>query len=222
VRPLPRHLLTVVSVVLVPGCTLLAPLPDRSRFFLLTPAVDVATRERVASPALVLGRVRLAPYLDRSSVATRLSTEEIHYSGRDRWAEPLDRNVARVLAVNLSRFRATEPVATGVQTLRVDVDIGRLDTTQRGEAVLTAHWRIERVEPREILLERDSHLSRTPAGSGTPAAVAALNGVLADFCEEIASAARGLPQPGVAVAGAQPRRERSSASVEIRVPRLGL
>ena len=199
-----RHWTAIATVVLVTACSrMLRPQPDSSRFFVLTamdrPAADPAS-DRGRPLTLALGPVRLAPYLDRNDLAIRLSADEIRYSDGERWAEPLERNVTNVLASNLSRLLGTARVFAYPQppgllpAYQIDVEIGRLDTTRGGEATLAAHWTIAELGTRDLLASRDSYLTRAAAGTGTPAAVAALSGVLAELSQEIASTVRELPR----------------------------
>ena len=201
-----RHWIAVATVVLATACSrMLPPQPDPSRFFVLTamdpPTADPSpTSDRVRPLTLAVGPVRLAPYLDRNDLAIRLSADEIRYSDGERWAEPLERNVTNVLALNLSRLLGTARVFAYPQpagllpAYQIDVEIGRLDTTRGGEATLAAHWTIENLGTRDLLASCDSYLTRAAAGSGTPAAVAALSGVLAELSQEIASTVRDLPR----------------------------
>jgi len=202
-----RHRLAVAPFVLATACGILSPQPDRSRFFVLTampPSADMASPTSYGIPplALAVGPVRLAPYLDRNDLAIRLSADEIRYSDRDRWAEPLDSNVTRLLALNLSYLLGTARVVTYPQpcnlrpAYRIEVGIGRLDTSVAGEATLQAHWTIEDLGTRKVLAIRDSHLTRLAAGTGTPAAVAALSGVLDELSQQIAAAIRALAGEG--------------------------
>ena len=114
-RRLCRHWIAVATVVLATACSrMLPPQPDPSRFFVLTamdpPTADPSpTSDRVRPLTLAVGPVRLAPYLDRNDLAIRLSADEIRYSDGERWAEPLERNVTNVLALNLSPDTATSP-----------------------------------------------------------------------------------------------------------------
>jgi len=198
--------MAVATVVLASACRMLSPQPDPSRFFVLTavalptPDVPSATSEGVRPLTLAVGPVRLAPYLDRNDLAIRLSADEIRYSDGERWAEPLDRNVTHVLVLNLSRLLGTVRVVAYPQPPRlrpayqIDVEIGRLDSTYAGEATVAAHWTIEDLGTRELLAIRDSYLTRPAAGTGTPAAVAALSGVLAELSEQIAWTVRDLPR----------------------------
>jgi len=200
-----RHRMAVATVVLAPACSMLSPQPDPSRFFVLTaielPAADVPSpmSDSIRPVVLAVGPVRLAPYLDRNDLAIRLSADEIRYSDGERWAEPLDRNVTRVLALNLSYLLRTARVVTYPEApslrpgYQIEVEVGRLDSTRTGEATLAAHWTIEDLGTHELLAIRDSYLTRPAAGTGTPAAVAALSGLLAELSQQIASAVPVLP-----------------------------
>ena len=200
-----QHGMAIATVVLASACSVLSPHRDPSRFFLLT-AMAPATSDMPPATSgggrpltLAVGPVRLAPYLDRNGLAIRLSADEIQYSDGERWAEPLDRNVTNVLALNLARLLGTARVIAYPQSqglppaYRIDVEIGRLDTTLAGAAILAAHWTIEDLGTRDLLASRDSYLTRATAGTGTVAAVAALSGVLAELSQEIASTVRDLP-----------------------------
>ena len=196
----------VATFVLATACSVLSPQRDSSRFFVLTamspPTSDglPATSDPGRPLTLAVGQVRLAPYLDRNDLAIRLSADEIRYSDGERWAEPLERSVTNVVALNLSRLLGTArvvayPQPPGLRTAyQIDLEIGRLDTTRAGEATLAAHWTIENLGTREVVASRDSYLTRAAAGTGTPAAVAALSGVLAELSQEIASTVRDLPR----------------------------
>ena len=194
--------ITIATFALVTACSVLSPQRDSSRFFVLTamapPTSDGPPATSDGRLTLAVGLVRLAPYLDRNDLAIRLSADEIRYSDGERWAEPLERNVTSVLALNLSRLLGTGrvvayPQPAGLRTAyQIDLEIGRLDTTRAGEATLAAHWTIEDLGTRDVVASRDSYLTRAAAGTGTPAAVAALSGVLAELSQEIASTVRDL------------------------------
>ena len=201
-----RLWMAVAIVVLVTGCSMLSPQPDPSRFFVLNaiapPTEDTpsATSNGARPLTLAVGPVRLAPYLDRNDLAIRLSADEIRYSDGERWAEPLERNVTNVLALNLTRLLGNARVVVYPEpagrrsAYQIDVEIDRLDSTRAGEATLAAHWTIEDLGTRDLLASRDSYFTRAAGGTGTPAAVAALSSVLAELSQEIASTLRDLPR----------------------------
>jgi len=204
-----RNWTVVATVVLSTACGLLSPQPDPSRFFVLnavaipTPDQPSPTSAGLRPLVLAVGPVRLARYLDRNDLAIRLSADEIRYSDVERWAEPLEHNVTGVLALNLSRLLGSAqvvayPQSSGLRpTYQIDVEIARFDTTPGGEATLAAHWAIQDPGTHGLLARRDSHLTRTAAGSGTQAAVAALSDLLAELSREMASTVRDLPRKAI-------------------------
>ncbi len=60
------------------------------------------------SPYIGVGPIDLPPYLDRPQIVTHASANALGLSEFDKWAEPLDGNVLRVLAENLSILLSTD------------------------------------------------------------------------------------------------------------------
>jgi uncharacterized lipoprotein YmbA len=183
------------------GCALLAPQPDRSRFFLLTalpPEVDAPPPLPVA---LGLGPVTLPPYLARGRLAVRVAPNQIAYSERDWWAEPFATNVVRVLAQDLALRLGTDdvllfPWAAGTApAYAVAVDVARFEPDRAGTVRLVAQATVRDGRTSDVLAVRD--LDRTVAAENTePAAVAAAESrALAELSDEIAAAVRAAVRP---------------------------
>ena len=153
--------LALLSVV---GCSFKSETAP-SRFYLLRPLpADAAAEARggSAGPVIALGPVNVAAYLDRPQIVTRAPGAEVKISEFERWAEPLEDNVAAVLADNLARLVPTERVSAYPARLlldfdiRVTVDVIRFDGVLGGDVVLDARW---------ILLsgagEAEAHMQRS-------------------------------------------------------------
>ena len=195
-------------VSLVAGaCSVLAPIPDRSRYFTLggVPAAEATLpRDASATAGSVvygLGPIVLPAYLDRSQIATRLSPTEVGYSQWDRWAEPLAANVESVLHRQLAAELGTDAIVTypWVGGTRVDYQIEirllQFETDTAGESHLVARWAIRDVQANRTLAANEAFLARPGLPNDTPGATAALSGMLADLGHEIAAALRELPPP---------------------------
>ncbi len=185
--------------VLAAGCSVLAPRPDRSRFYILTPAAGGSADPALAAAAgpstqltLGVGPVSLPDYLRRLPVVTRVEPNRIEISEEKRWAEPLDKSFSRVLCENLATMLGTErierypwPLATKVD-YQVEVDVQRFETTSDGQTQLVASWIIHDGRDGKIL-----YASRTvesaPAGADAASASAGLSADLAVMCREIAT-----------------------------------
>ncbi len=206
-----------VCTVLVAGCTVLAPQPDTSHFFLLAPLpmsdAQQSSGESVLHPKMLLGLgpIKLPPYLDRNEIAVRLGPTQVTYSAVDRWAEPLNVNVSRVLLQNLSELLGTDrivmyPWSNAMEVeYQIRVELLSFEATKSGEAQLAARYGILPAGGRDALAVRDVNFSR-PGGADTALAVAALSATLGDLSRDIAATLRQLPKPQETPT---PRRRRS-------------
>lgn len=191
-------------VLLAAGCSILpAPQASRDRFFTLTAMEGDAAGGSAAGPVYGIGPVRLPAYLDRNELVVRLSPTEIRYADSDRWAEPLRSNVARVLQQNLAALLGNPRVVVFPWprevpvAYAVEVGFTRFETDAAGRAELGARWSIRDGRTARYLTLRETALTGSAPPGDTPAAVAALSGLLADLAHEIAADLRRMPaSPG--------------------------
>jgi uncharacterized protein len=134
----------------VTACGLTGTSPP-STFYLLSPiAAPPSGWTQAPRPITVLvGPVTLPKHLDRAEVVTFATPNRLQLAELDRWAEPLDENVARVLGENISRLVPTDGVAmysgTGrsfVYDYQLIVGIPRLELSSDGRIHVTALWRL--------------------------------------------------------------------------------
>lgn len=182
--------------LLAAGCTLLAPAADPSRFFVLT-ALSTASAEGSAL-ALGVGPVRVATYLAVSEIQVRTSPTELNRSAVDRWAEPLEEGITRVLAQNLSAELGTREVvlfpwyAEQSPSHQVQVSVRRFELEPDGSGVLEARYEVAALGPRGGHVIRDIELRQAATGSDVAASVAALSESLAELSRRIAADIRSL------------------------------
>jgi uncharacterized lipoprotein YmbA len=83
-----------------------------SRFYLLNPLAPAdgisAASKAERGPVIGLGPISLPKYLDQPQIVSRASRHQLVLGDFDRWAEPLQENVSRVLAENLSLLIPTD------------------------------------------------------------------------------------------------------------------
>jgi len=95
------------------ACSLLQPHADPTRFYVLT--VQRAAPEP-AQPGgfrrwkIGLRPVQVPPYLRTKSMVVRTGTNEIHFADFERWAEPLDQGVSRLMNETLGSAANVESV----------------------------------------------------------------------------------------------------------------
>ena len=204
------RLLPITACLLAAGCSLLAPIPERDRFFTLT-ALPEAQAHRAGAPregagaahgiVYGLGPIKSPAYLDRREIATRVSPTELTYSQTDRWAEPVSVNVASVLLQNLAELLETDRIAPypWIGTVKVDyqveISLLRLERDAAGTSLLTADWAILDARNGRRVVVKETTLTRPGPPGDTAAAVAALSSALGDLSREIATALQALPAP---------------------------
>lgn len=184
------------AALLAAGCTLLAPAADPSRFFVLT-ALSTSSAEGSAL-ALGVGPVRVATYLAVSEIQVRTSPTELSRSAVDRWAEPLEEGITRVLAQNLSAELGTRDVvlfpwyAEQSPSHQVQLSVRRFELEPDGSGVLEARYEVTALAPRGGHVIRDVELRQASTGTDVAASVAALSESLAELARRIAADIRSL------------------------------
>src|SRR5512136_1928883 len=90
-----------VLVLVLSGCASTPP----TRFFVLSPISgfqNTGNREGERCFAIGIGPVKIPEYLNQSEIVTRLTQNEVRVDEFAKWAEPLENNISRALAENLS------------------------------------------------------------------------------------------------------------------------
>jgi len=185
----------LLVAALIASCSVLAPRPDPSRFFVLAPlpeAPSPATGPRVSS--LGVGPIVLPRYLDRPEIVTRVGTNEVKPAVFDYWAGSLSNQFQSVLAQNLQTLVHPDRVQTypwysgAAPELVVEVDVQRFEPSSDGRAELVARWRVRKGSALGNLRAGESTLTRPLSGSDADAVAQALSGLLDDFSRELAEA----------------------------------
>src|SRR5258708_10924458 len=97
--------------VLSVACSPLAPQPDHSKFFILTPLADgesagstLAATANGSSLTIGIGPIDFPDYLRRPEVVTVASPNQLDLASEKLCGEPLDKDFAHVFAENISLF----------------------------------------------------------------------------------------------------------------------
>lgn len=196
-----RALATVLSglLVLAGGCAVTGEGTTQPTRFYVLRTMEVAVGESDSPPgreALSVGvaPVQLAAYLKRPHIVTMGTGNEVRLSDFDRWAEPLEDGITRVLSENLSlllgtnRVVAHSPRSLDDPRISVAVKVTRFDGRLGGDVLLSASWGLIDQASDKILLSRRSTYRHTVESGDYGALVAAENRALEDLCREIAAA----------------------------------
>lgn len=129
--------LLLALAVLATGCLGRSP---EAAFYTLTAPAPPSAEARAAGPALDVGPVRLPRYLERSEIVTQEEGGRVRVHEFHRWAVGLERELGRVLGLDLARHLGSERVSVYPARpawpvdARVAVEIDRLDA-RPGDAV---------------------------------------------------------------------------------------
>jgi uncharacterized protein len=186
-------LLTICVVVAAAGC---ASAP--SRFYTLN-STATASGAPAANYAVIVGPVTVPASVDRPQFTVQVAPNRVAIDEFNRWAAPLNENIARVLTGDLVVLLGTPQVATAPlanfnPAYRVTIAIQRFETvaavaTTNGAVMVEAVWVIHRTADGAVRSGRT--VAREPAqGDGFDALAAAHSRALAKVSSDIAIAIR--------------------------------
>jgi uncharacterized lipoprotein YmbA len=203
-RPFLRRLALVTLVVLLIGLGACASTP--SRFYILNTLSASETIPGTAAaqgPVIGVGPITLPKYLDRPQIVTRSGRDQLALGEFDRWAEPLQDNVLRVLAENLASLIPTDQLLlhawpqSATLDYQVTVDMLQFDGWLGGESMLLALWSV--LDGAELPLLSQRAFLNVPVGGGDyDAMVSAMSELLARLSRDIAVAIQHLASRVVA------------------------
>jgi hypothetical protein len=147
-----------------------------------------------------VGPIKIPEYLDRPQMATRSTPDNLQFAEFDKWAEPLEKNLARVLADNLSILLSTDrvvvfPWAGSMHvSYQVTMDVSQLEYTPAGKALLVAGWSIFGNDGGKLLAIKRSRITVPVQSTGFEAIASAQSRAVGDMSREIAACIESLPQ----------------------------
>jgi len=137
-----KYIITYTTIALfLVGCS------SKSNFYQLQPRLSSVKKSTIKKDKIIaVEDVKVAKYLDKPQVITRINDTQVELHELDRWAGDIDTNIQRVITKNLSsKLRAYSVLAKPIQepideryTLYVSID--RFDGDSNGSVVLNGHW----------------------------------------------------------------------------------
>jgi uncharacterized lipoprotein YmbA len=171
---------------------------EQPRLYVLDALIPVTESEKL-DLSVGVGPILLPERLDRPQILTRSSEHEVAVSDFDRWAEPLEKGFAAVLAEDLSRAIPSDRItlypwnrSTPVE-LQVAVVVTRFEREPDGGVTLAARWRLIGPGGWEVRSQQNSSY-REAAGDSTDELVAAMSRTIAAFAQDVAIALRSAAQ----------------------------
>ena len=190
-----RRLVSAIAIpwivaVLAAGCA-----TPTSRFYTLS--TTPAPAGTPVAYSVAVGPVTIPAVIDRPQIVVSTSPNQVQLDEFNRWAAPLQSNIARVVADNLASILGTTRVSLFPQTMsaaadyRVAIQVQRFDTAPGDAASLEALWTITRTNDGTAQTGRTSVRESSPSG-GYDGVAAAHSRALARLSRDIADAIQAL------------------------------
>jgi len=193
-----KRLIFLAIALAASGCSILAPRPDFTRFYVLaalaTPPADLDSDLSIA-----IGPLIVPDYLQRYEMVHRKSNTELKYTDNARWAETLPDGLGRTVAENVALLVGTKRVIvypaplSGTPDFSVPIEIIRFEPAPDGRVNLVARWVVRNEarsgEARRVEV-RLSQILETPRNDSWKARSEAMSQAALRLSEEIAAAIR--------------------------------
>jgi len=154
------------------------------------------------SAATAEGRIRIGlatvvvpEYLNRNEIVFNLDNTVYQLAEFNQWAEPLNENLTRVLAENLTNLLREDSIDVFLASdssipadYRLEVDVLRLDGNLGGQAALISQWVLLEAEEDELVLMRRSKYQESAADNTYKELVLAKSRTIETLSREIAAA----------------------------------
>jgi uncharacterized lipoprotein YmbA len=190
--------LMLAAALVASSCNFLEPRPDRSRFFVLASLAELGTTvEPCALPGgarLGLGPVSVPDYLEKPELLVRTSSTELTRSITDRWAEPLETMLPRVLADDLSQILKGPRVelypwySTDRPGWQIEVSVLRFEPDTHGEVLLVASWQARELGGAHRATSQESRVTRRVESPDAAKRAEAMSAAIGALAQELARA----------------------------------
>ena len=148
---------------------------------------------RGTSQTVGVGPLRTPDYLSRSQIVTRRSDSTVFVDDFNRWVEPVDDAIYRIVSENLDSLIDGAVVVAFPYTHIADLDyqligrISRFDADQEGTAVMRVQWGIISSREEFLVQPRRARYEAKAARAGDYVALAhAMSEVLQQFSRDVA------------------------------------
>lgn len=181
----------VALAVLAAACSGTPP----SRFYQLSAAASPPAPASTVSVAV--GPVAVPAAIDRPQLVVTVAPNQVRLDEFNRWAAPVQNDIARVVAENLVAMLGTPQVVVSAQTLavvpdyRAAIDVQRFESAPGQAATLDAVWTVARSKDGRSRTGRTTVREPVP-GTTYDALVAAHSRAVAQLSRDIAGAVQAL------------------------------
>jgi uncharacterized lipoprotein YmbA len=193
-----HRLVTIVAILtlitVVAGCA-----SPPSRFYSLSAATEPTAPS--SNLSIAVGPVSVPAVVDRPQIVVNVGPNQVRLEEFNRWAAPLQNNIARVVADNLVLMLGTPRVILSEQLLSADadyraaIDVQSFQSAPGEAALLDAFWSVRRSKDGKAETGRTT-VRETVQEKGYDALAAAHSRALARLSRDIAAAVAALGRSG--------------------------
>ena len=180
----------VLFMLIIAGCGSSPPV----HYYTLDPIELDYTQDQEGSPVMAVGPFRMPEYLNRSQMVRRGSGSEMIVDDLNRWAEPLDDAIHRIISTNVDTLLTSVIVASYPSSPMLPIDyrlvgrIGRFNSDRNGLVILEVQWGASEADADLLIAPRRSRYESKAADPADPGSIArSMSDVLAQFSRDIAS-----------------------------------
>lgn len=162
------------------------------RLYIIEPMVRSTHTQVDESLTVTVGPITLPGHLDHKGIMTHDQRYRVNLAEFDRWAEPLDDNIVRVMCENLSLLIPSEQVIAYPLHTALDVDysvrirIIEFGSNPDGQVVLKAAWMIHDSADNPVNVSR-TRFSTPRRGDDVVALVEAMSVAIEQLSRDIAA-----------------------------------
>ena len=172
-----------------------------TNFYMLSP---LSPSQAGTSAATAEGRIRIGivtvvipEYLNRNEIVFNLDNTVYQLAEFNQWAEPLNVNLTRVLAENLTNLLRGDLIDVFLASdssipadYRLEVDVLRLDGNLGGQVALISQWALLEAEEDDLILMRRSEYQESAADNTFKGLVLAKSRAIETLSRDIAASVK--------------------------------
>ena len=191
------HVAIMICWLALAGC--LGGPSGPTNFYMLSP---LSPTQAGTSAATAEGRIRIGlatvvipEYLNRNEIVFNLDNTVYQLAEFNQWAEPLNDNLTRVLAENLTNLLHEDSIDVFLASdssipadYRLEVDVLRLDGNLGGQVVLISQWALLETEQDNLILMRRAEYQEPAADNTYKGLVLATSRTIETLSRDIAAA----------------------------------
>ena len=187
-----KSLLVLILSLACTACIQLGGDVQPQHFYLLSPKAEAAGGNS-APLNLSISPIEFPSYLDRSQMVSRTPQNELVISANDRWGEPLQDNLLRVLKENLRRQLSGLQITsypwqpeTDEGGILLQLTVNQFDGIPGVQTRVDIRWALVDAETHRLLVQRH-FLTQVPIGTRPADLVAGLSESLAQLSTAIST-----------------------------------